>query len=147
MKVTRTGIHKLNCSWLFTVHFCSYCCLWIHLPLAQLFPAPLCPKTKLSGRKSCPKGPDRTESMVPGSRSTRTALGTYFPPANKNAHFMEFVKNVYIFEWMESQLNIISCKKKKIFVTKSLPRWLEALMRKWHDQLRNVYMKILTKII
>ena len=24
--------------------------------------------------------PDLTESMVPGSRSTRTALGTYLPP-------------------------------------------------------------------
>lgn len=38
------------------------------------------PNTKLSGLKSCPYGPDRTESIVPGSRSTRTALGTYFPP-------------------------------------------------------------------
>ena len=38
------------------------------------------PKTKLSGLKICPKGPDRTESIVPGSKSTRTALGTYFPP-------------------------------------------------------------------
>lgn len=35
---------------------------------------------KLSGRKICPKGPDRTESMVPGSRSTNTARGTYLPP-------------------------------------------------------------------
>ena len=34
------------------------------------------PNTKLSGRKIWPKGPERTESMVPGSRSTRTALGT-----------------------------------------------------------------------
>lgn len=42
----------------------------------------LLPKTKLSGLKICPKGPERTESMVPGSRSTRMALGTYFPPAN-----------------------------------------------------------------
>lgn len=38
------------------------------------------PKTKLSGLKICPKGPERTESIVPGSRSTKTALGTYFPP-------------------------------------------------------------------
>ena len=28
-------------------------------------PCPVCPKTKLSGRKSWPKGPARTESMVP----------------------------------------------------------------------------------
>jgi hypothetical protein len=41
------------------------------------------PKTKLSGRKSWPNGPLRTESMVPGSRSTRTARGTYFPPKIK----------------------------------------------------------------
>lgn len=38
------------------------------------------PKTKLSGLNICPKGPERTESMVPGSRSTRMARGTYFPP-------------------------------------------------------------------
>ena len=42
----------------------------------QLLPAPDCPKTKLSGRKICPKGPARTESMVPGSRSIRIARGT-----------------------------------------------------------------------
>lgn len=39
------------------------------------------PKTKLSGLKTSPKGPDLMESMVPGSKSTRTALGTYFPDA------------------------------------------------------------------
>jgi len=44
--------------------------------LAQLLPAPVCPKTKLSGLKSCPNGPALTESMVPGSRSIRMALGT-----------------------------------------------------------------------
>lgn len=38
------------------------------------------PNTKLSGLKICPKGPDLTESMVPGSKSTRMALGTYLPP-------------------------------------------------------------------
>ena len=43
--------------------------------MAQLFPAPDCPNTKLSGLKIWPKGPDLTESMVPGSRSTRTACG------------------------------------------------------------------------
>jgi hypothetical protein len=41
------------------------------------------PKTKLSGLKICPKGPERTESIVPGSKSTKTALGTYFPPEKK----------------------------------------------------------------
>ena len=49
-------------------------------PLAQLFPAPVYPKTKLSGLKSCPNGPALTESMVPGSKSIRIALGTYLPP-------------------------------------------------------------------
>ena len=39
------------------------------------------PKTKLSGLKTSPKGPDLMESMVPGSKSTKTALGTYFPEA------------------------------------------------------------------
>lgn len=47
---------------------------------AQLFPAPDWPKTKLSGLNSCPNGPARTESIVPGSKSTKTARGTYFPP-------------------------------------------------------------------
>lgn len=41
------------------------------------------PNTKLSGLNICPKGPERTESMVPGSRSTRMARGTYFPPGKK----------------------------------------------------------------
>ena len=38
------------------------------------------PKTKLSGLKIWPNGPDLTESIVPGSKSTRMALGTYLPP-------------------------------------------------------------------
>lgn len=37
----------------------------------------LLPKMKLSGLNSCPKAPERTLSMVPGSRSTSTARGTY----------------------------------------------------------------------
>lgn len=40
------------------------------------------PKTKLSGLNSCPNGPERTESMVPGSRSTRMARGTNLLPLN-----------------------------------------------------------------
>ena len=35
----------------------------------------------MSGLKIWPKGPDLTESMVPGSRSTRMARGTYLLPA------------------------------------------------------------------
>uniref|UniRef100_T1H6A3 Dipeptidylpeptidase IV N-terminal domain-containing protein n=1 Tax=Megaselia scalaris TaxID=36166 RepID=T1H6A3_MEGSC len=34
----------------------------------------------LLGLKICPNGPERTESMVPGSKSTKTARGTYLPP-------------------------------------------------------------------
>ena len=41
------------------------------------------PKTKLSGLKTCPKGPDLTESIVPGSRSMRMARGTYLPPSDR----------------------------------------------------------------
>ena len=41
------------------------------------------PKTKLSGLNICPNGPDLTESMVPGSKSTKTARGTYFPPGKR----------------------------------------------------------------
>ena len=46
-----------------------------------MFRFQISPKTKLSGLNTCPKGPDLTESIVPGSRSTSTARGTYFPPA------------------------------------------------------------------
>ena len=42
---------------------------------------PYVPNTKLSGLKIWPKGPGLTESMVPGSRSTRMARGTYLLPA------------------------------------------------------------------
>merc|ERR1719291_1662579 len=49
-------------------------------PWRQSQPAPDWPKTKLSGRKIWPKGPERTESIVPGSRSIRIARGTYRPP-------------------------------------------------------------------
>lgn len=38
---------------------------------------------KLSGLKSCPKGPERTESIVPGSKSNNIARGTYFPPVKE----------------------------------------------------------------
>lgn len=38
---------------------------------------------KLSGLKSCPKAPERTLSMVPGSRSTSTARGTYLCAAHR----------------------------------------------------------------
>lgn len=38
------------------------------------------PKTKLSGLKIWPNGPDLTESIVPGSKSTRIARGTYLLP-------------------------------------------------------------------
>ena len=49
------------------------------------------PKTKLSGLKICPNGPDRTESMVPGSKSTSTARGTYLPP-EKNKSQSNYAK-------------------------------------------------------
>ena len=42
--------------------------------VTQLFPAPVWPKTKLSGRKSCPKGPARTLSMVPIRTSNNREL-------------------------------------------------------------------------
>mmetsp|Transcript_81442 Transcript_81442/g.217847 ORF Transcript_81442/g.217847 Transcript_81442/m.217847 type:complete len:239 (+) Transcript_81442:604-1320(+) len=50
------------------------------LQSGQTLPAPVWPNTKLSGRNSCPKGPARTESMVPGFKSIRIARGTYRPP-------------------------------------------------------------------
>ena len=53
------------------------------------------PKTKLSGLKICPNGPDRTESIVPGSKSTKTALGTYFPPKKKTWNSYQFSNGYY----------------------------------------------------
>ena len=63
------------------------------------------PKTKLSGRKICPNGPERTESIVPGSRSTRIARGTYFPPEGQevkqdrsmNEHNLNIISNLRYF--------------------------------------------------
>ena len=58
-------------------------------------------KTKLSGRKIWPNGPDRTESIVPGSRSTRMARGTYLPPekttynVQKNAKYQFKIQTNY----------------------------------------------------
>uniref|UniRef100_A0A1B0BQ51 Uncharacterized protein n=1 Tax=Glossina palpalis gambiensis TaxID=67801 RepID=A0A1B0BQ51_9MUSC len=49
-------------------------------PNECLLPAPDCPNTKLSGLKICPKAPDLTESIVPGSKSTNIARGTYLAP-------------------------------------------------------------------
>ena len=46
------------------------------------------PNIKLSGLNNCPNGPDLTESIVPGSKSSKIALGTYLPPeSDKNEKF------------------------------------------------------------
>lgn len=52
------------------------------------------PKTKLSGLNSCPNGPDRTESMVPGSRSTRMARGTNLLPLDNKEWRIEGKREV-----------------------------------------------------
>lgn len=59
----------------------------------------LLPKMKLSGLKSCPKAPERTLSMVPGSRSTSTARGTYLCAAQTDN----------IMFYIETVLTSISC--------------------------------------
>merc|ERR1719499_774040 len=61
-------------------HAVHQLCTLCVVALGPVVASPLCPNTKLSGLKIWPKGPDLTLSMVPGSRSTRTALGTYLPP-------------------------------------------------------------------
>jgi hypothetical protein len=60
------------------------------------------PNTKLSGLKIWPNGPDLTESVVPGSRSTRMARGTYLLTMGARADldlcfadFMWFSQNLY----------------------------------------------------
>ena len=65
----------------------SFCSLFTSLIIISIYekqlPSPMYLKLFLkilSGRKICPNGPDRTESIVPGSKSTKQARGTYFPP-------------------------------------------------------------------
>ena len=56
------------------------------------------PNIKLSGLKICPNGPERTESIVPGSKSTKTARGTYLPPTNEQKYnFNTNIKALKIF--------------------------------------------------
>lgn len=69
----------------------------LHFPLhllVSVVPIPtqhvlVLPKTKLSGLKICPKGPERTESMVPGSKSTRMARGTNLLPVEKRTRLCD----------------------------------------------------------
>lgn len=71
-------------------------------PILQLIPddwlTPWCtshsPNTKLSGLNSCPNGPERTESMVPGSRSTRMARGTNLLPLDQKEQRIEGQREV-----------------------------------------------------
>ena len=59
------------------------------------------PKTKLSGLKICPNGPDLMESMVPGSKSTRTERGTYLPPEKKHFKIICWLPfKSYINKWI-----------------------------------------------
>ena len=86
--------HSYCCKCMFAVasdaccskYLFAYCCKCVFVAAkgdacCSHLPAPECPKTKLSGLKSWPKGPDLTASIVPGSRSSSTHLGTYLPPA------------------------------------------------------------------
>jgi len=50
----------------------------VYIPFAQLFPVPVFPEIKLSGLKNFPSGPALIVSSIPGSRSIKIALGTYF---------------------------------------------------------------------
>lgn len=74
------------------------------------------PNKKLSGLKICPNGPERTESMVPGSKSTKTARGTYFPPKMLQftvSYYKFSVTSVYTLHWklvnFASQVVLPSC--------------------------------------
>lgn len=68
-KVAAAGGGCAACLYRWKVVFIHPCIFILHSP-----------KTKLSGLNSCPNGPERTESMVPGSRSTRMARGTNLLP-------------------------------------------------------------------
>ena len=46
----------------------------VQCPLAQLFPAPLCPNTKLSGRKIWPKGPDLKKKLFTSTVPTQNSF-------------------------------------------------------------------------
>ena len=58
-----------NHAWSGMLHACFWMIFQISIccPSTQLLPAPVWPKTKLSGRNSWPNGPARTLSIVPGT--------------------------------------------------------------------------------
>lgn len=62
------------------------------------------PKTKLSGLNSWPNTPALTESMVPGSKSTRTARGTYFFPTNWKAFHYSSAMSPEVFKYIKWKL-------------------------------------------
>jgi len=77
--------------------------------IKRLLPAPDCPKTKLSGLKIWPIGPDLTESMVPGSRSTKMARGTYLPPMAKIENLKQkWCKTTIKQDWVQGRLSSLS---------------------------------------
>ena len=70
-----------------------------NLAFAQLFPAPVWPNTKLSGRNSWPKGPARTLSMVPAARRRDNFTSKIFYCSSHWVYFTITVKFVILLYW------------------------------------------------
>lgn len=89
------------------------------------------PKTKLSGLKIWPKGPDLTESIVPGSRSTNTQRGTYFPPMRGVRHIAIVAQDIskYVLNLTRSFVVIdIYPVQLQVTVTVVCTSWVNAML-------------------
>ena len=81
------------------------------------------PNTKLSGLKIWPNGPDLTESMVPGSRSTRMARGTYLLPVGTRADLqLGLRKEMKVAKEFIAEILALRQRRKKKMETQSMQR-------------------------
>lgn len=70
---------------------------------------------KLSGLKRWPKDPQRTLSMVPGSKSTMMALGTYLLAEERQGDFKGVTQMTFILLSITVYRNMSFCHLKIIF--------------------------------
>ena len=64
-------------------------------PSTQLLPAPVWPKTKLSGRNNWPNGPARTLSIVPGTEMLLMVGRSYRLQSSNLDNFFEWPDKTY----------------------------------------------------
>ena len=66
-----------------------------YCPSTQLLPAPVWPKTKLSGRNNWPNGPARTLSIVPGTKMLLMVGKSYRLQSSNLDNFFEWPDKTY----------------------------------------------------